>query len=650
MRRRWPRNAVPALPPPAVPALSQTNSSPRPTTRRLWYARAETGGAITALSPPPPPPAPPAVLYSQAVEPPEELDRALSLSHLPGGGGSTAGGVPASRAGAVPGRNAATASSPAGSSLNLDGPCGSVLQSDEVRRIPMLTCALHPWVRPAVRATAAVRLAGILLHAWRRGVHDEILLYLLESSLAARRLAFALHGFNIADGATSAPAKSAGGSVACSAGHRDGGTAASKAATQACLFCLAMLPLLGGGATLFTDAVLDRLLPLLGPPTATTHPGHSRLTLLALQNASADARAHRLLGPSTRQKLVDALWRAAALSYAPTADVALSTIANLAAVATASATAAEAGGGAGHDGLAEPSEANFVLPTISPRAADVATVYRSPPPPYSPAAAGVEGYRALPRLCVSLSAHAPVTAKRRALGLLAGLLDSPSLDSTTALSLLAAYGAAERLAGLATASAADAETGGARRDGQLHGLMVEGALVCLGLVYRLGGARLIAPHLSGLTLIAVSALTSIEPRERAVAVFFWQAATTAVEPASALIKATVPMARLSAAGIATGTSFIRDRTFTSGLGTMRRLAQAPAGGRVAMMAAGALAHVLQHRAVLSTLWTSSPESLSYLERILPEEEELLLSLPEVLRQKAEDARAQNGLADDGARS
>jgi hypothetical protein len=499
-----------------------------------------------------------------------------------------------------------------------------------------------------VRAAAAVRLARLLLHAWRRGVHDEMLLYLLESSLAARRLAFALHGFGSVDGAAAAPAAPAAGAVACAAGHRDGGATAngiSKPATQACLFCLAMLPLLGGGGDLFTDAVLDRLLPLLDPPTATAQPGHSRLTLLALQNASADARAHRLLG-ANRQKLLDALWRAAALSHAPTADVALSTIANLAAVATASAAAAESGDGAGHDGMAEPSEANFALPTIIPLAADIPTVYRSPPPPYALATARAEGYRVLPRLCVSLSAHAPVTAKRRALGSLVGLLDSPSLDSTTALSLLAAYGAAERLVGLVTACAAEAEVGGARREGQLHGLMMEGALVCLGLIYRMGGASLIAPHLISLIPTTVSALTSTEPQERAAAVFFWQAATTTVGPASALIKATVPMARLDAAGIATVGGSSGSRTFTSGLGTLRRLAQAPGGGRLALMAAGAVAHVLQHRAVLSPLWTSSPESLSYLERISPEEEELLLSLPEVLRQESENARGHNGVLDE----
>jgi alkylhydroperoxidase family enzyme len=149
----------------------------------------------------------------------------------------------------------------------------------------------------------------------------------------------------------------------------------------------------------------------------------------------------------------------------------------------------------------------------------------------------------------------------------------------------------------------------------------------------LGGTRLIAPHLNSLTPTTVSALTSTEPRERAAAAFFWEAATTAVEPASALIKATVPMARLTAAGIASGNSSSRVRTFTSGLGALRRLAQAPEGGRVALMAAGALAHVLQHRKVLAPLWTSLPDSLLYLERIAPEEEELLLALPEVLQQE-----------------
>jgi len=409
-----------------------------------------------------------------------------------------------------------------------------------------------------------------------------------------------------------------------------------------------MLPLLGGSGTLFTDAVLDRVLPLLGPPTATTHPDHSRLALLALQNASADSRAHRFLGTS-RQKVIDALWRATALSYAPIADVALSTIANLAAVATASVAATDSARQAGYDDPAEPSEGNFALPTVVPISASISTVYRSAPPPLPLAPTsitpGAEGYRALPRLCVSLSTYAPGTATRRALSALIGLLDSASLEPSAALSLLAAYGGPERLVALVSSADVEAKSGSEVKCNEARVLLAAGALVCLGLIYRLGGSDLIKPHLGTLTAPAVSLLTSVEQTGRSAAAFFWQAATPMVEPASALAKATVPVARLSAAGISPPTAINgRNQTFTSGLGAMRRLAQASRGGILALWAAEAVAHVLQHRQTLSPLWTTTPDSLLYLERISPEEENELLALPNALREQAAEVSMLQSLA------
>ena len=84
--------------------------------------------------------------------------------------------------------------------------------------IPSLACQLHPLVSAPLRRAAAFGIAAALLSAWCRGSHDPALLYLLEASLVARRLGFAI----ARDFASDSPAQ------------------------QACLFALAVLPLLGG--------------------------------------------------------------------------------------------------------------------------------------------------------------------------------------------------------------------------------------------------------------------------------------------------------------------------------------------------------------------------------------------------------------------
>ena len=114
---------------------------------RLWFSIEHKSSALSTFEPPPPPPPPPAVLYSAAVPPPDQLERALAA--LPAEGEGLA----------------------------------------DVALVPQLACALHPWVSPRLRESAALRLARLLMLAWKRGTHDETLLYLLESSLAARRLA-----------------------------------------------------------------------------------------------------------------------------------------------------------------------------------------------------------------------------------------------------------------------------------------------------------------------------------------------------------------------------------------------------------------------------------------------------------------------------
>jgi len=77
---------------------------------------------------------------------------------------------------------------------------------------------------------------------------------------------------------------------------------------------------------------------------------------------------------------------------------------------------------------------------------------------------------------------------------------------------------------------------------------------------------------------------------------------------------------------------------------MRRLAQASRGGILALWAAEAVAHVLQHRQTLSPLWTTTPDSLLYLERISPEEENELLALPNALREQAAEVSMLQSLA------
>ena len=256
--------------------------------RRWWYARPQREAALALLAPPPPPP-PPLVCYSQApvapagLQPADLSDPALSLA-----------------------------------------------------LVPQLSCQLHPWTPPAVRRAAAAGLASLLLGAWHAGSHDPVLLFLLEASLAARRLAFALPLF-----------------------AREGGPEAG-AALEAAIFCLVLLPLLGGGAQLLTPQVLDKLLPLacegrLGPTSspansleaatpaaaAAANPAAAPLAvqgaaLQALQNATSDPRlTASLVGPDGAPtageagEAVHALRDACALPHAALADVAFGAVANL---------------------------------------------------------------------------------------------------------------------------------------------------------------------------------------------------------------------------------------------------------------------------------------------------------------------------------
>ena len=116
---------------------------------RHWYAKPPNDATLALLTPAPPPPAP-FVMYSQASVPP------AAVASLPGA--------------SVPG-------------LEL------------LREVPKLSCVLHPWVHLPLRRSAVAQLGRLLLSAWNRGVHDPVLVYVLEASLTVRRLTFALQVF-----------------------------------------------------------------------------------------------------------------------------------------------------------------------------------------------------------------------------------------------------------------------------------------------------------------------------------------------------------------------------------------------------------------------------------------------------------------------
>jgi acyl-CoA-binding protein len=138
---------------------------------RLWYAKSHSEAAQLLEAPMPPPP-PPLVLYSQPPTPPASI-----LS--PGRDNVADQDFVDCDADAV--------GDDADDCHGSDEP----LHAD-VLCVPRLACQLHPWVSPALRRAACVRLASALMGAWHRGKHDAVLLYLLEASLVPRRLGFAL--------------------------------------------------------------------------------------------------------------------------------------------------------------------------------------------------------------------------------------------------------------------------------------------------------------------------------------------------------------------------------------------------------------------------------------------------------------------------
>ena len=68
--------------------------------------------------------------------------------------------------------------------------------------------------------------------------------------------------------------------------------ASDAPARHACLFALALIPLLGGAALVATEEILRRRLL---PVALSGAPGGSSLALNALQNASADPRLHSVI-------------------------------------------------------------------------------------------------------------------------------------------------------------------------------------------------------------------------------------------------------------------------------------------------------------------------------------------------------------------
>ena len=442
--------------------------------------------------------------------------------------------------------------------------------------MPLLACELHRWVGQRRRRAAALTLSRLLLASWRRGAHEAGLLYVIDASLVARRLAFALAAF---------------------------GT--DEPSTLACLYCLAMLPLLGGGAQLLQPEVLERLLPLTSAP----QPAAAALALHALRNATADIRLRDALA-SDETNAPDAL-RAAAValaSHPDAADLAYGALANLQQLDVfcddGSPPRAEKGG-----------------PPRRPRRSDLAAPH-APPPPHVPAPPGAAagGARAIPRLCQQLQPWASAAARRRgALGL-ADVLAARSLDGAAALALIDACDAVPLLLGvLGVGDDASATNFVAAPPAQPDAAVRDASLLCLALVARLGGAALLEK--GAVVGVGAAALLSPETRTRLCGCVLLASLAVWEDYAAAVAKQIVNAAAASSAGIGVKAS---GGAYTSGLAVLCALADDEGGGEVAAAAAAAAANVLLHGSAIASVWERP--SLPYLVRIDAAERERRLGV------------------------
>jgi len=599
---------------------------------RLWYSRAHTEAAKLLDTAAPAAPFPLA-LYSAAPRPPPilaDLAPTESLTELP---------LPQSPT-PTP-REAADAAVEAA-----------------VRAVPRLACQLHPWIAASVRRSAVLRLAATLHSAWLRGSHDPLLLYLMEASLLARRLVFALERELDAD----------------------------EPARHACLFALSLVPLLGGAALVATPEVLQgRVLAVCIAPA----PTDATLALHIVRNASADPRLCDVL---LEAGVLPALQEAASKQPFELAVLACGALANLEQLAQHSA---EAGKADGAPAVAQPEPPHIGEPhapplTVPPSlllaaaaASDVlaavtlsgdgaaggafadADAAAAAAAMLPGGAVGSMSHRALPCLCQQFAAWAPPALQERGLAFLGLVLASRSVDSGMALELLRRAWTVTRLLNLlhdvgdaededalaAAEAAASAASSGrvAPPPAQPDGALRDGALHALALIAHRGGLRLFEQAEGGVARVASvlgGALLAPTAATRAHAAAFWCAACV-WEPFAALllraifsVNAAVAVGLLLESKATTSASSARRGAFVNGLGVLQALAEphdlltAPSAERAAVLdgayaAAGALANLLQHPR-LRPLWTYEADKLAYLVRVDAEEETRLLRLPERL--------------------
>jgi len=546
---------------------------------RQWYAKPPGDDSHALLAAPALPP-PPLIMYSQAPAPPTLVAAAQPPSL------HSASNNPTSPPATPPTAAAASPAAP--------GSGGEELHSSLAlsREVPRLSCAMHPWVSSPLRRGAIASLGQALLGAWQRGVHDPVLVFVLEAALTVRRVSFGMQAF-----------------------------ATEEEALQACLFCLSLMPLLGGGTLLMDEPVLDKLLPLCTPahPASTTE-----LALQALQNACSDTRlVTRKLPP----QLEPALRRAACTLPSALADTAFGALANLEQLRIS-------------ESLSSAAEGAVVGARTTPPMVGSPHLL-APPPLHRPeggTAPATGGHRAIAKVCQQLQPWATAAAQRRGACALGDIIGSRTLDAEAAILLLFHCKAVPLLVRLLDGPAEVERNDETARVGsppsQTDPQLRDECLYCLALIARLGGAPLLQPVGMFVNLLG-GALLAPEPRTRLYAAFFWQCASAWEEFAEALAKSIFAVTAVRDAGL----PHEGGGTYAAGLAVMRALAdsgthlsaKSDSPSRLTpIVAAGCLANVLQHEA-LEPLWTTAPARLGYLLQIDAAERSRLLGLPSRLQ-------------------
>jgi hypothetical protein len=292
---------------------------------------------------------------------------------------------------------------------------------------------------------------------------------------------------------------------------------------------------------------------------------------------------------------------------------------------------------------------------------------------------GVSGvsHRALPQLCQQLEPYCPLTTRRRAVLGLGEVLRGRSLDAGTALELLRRcqcvpllvdllyggagtdqphphHGGGGGGGGFGSGSGSSGGSGGSGSGGGAQGpggaaavpgvgprtsaavaalsatkgsgrvapaptqpdaVVRDGALHLLAQIAYLGGLDLLTP-VQTITAALGGALVSTEPSARAQAAEFWRAASVWEVYAGAFARAIFPLGGVRSAGVRVE----GQGAFTNGIAVLLALTRREHEGgwgtslACAQAAAAALVNTLEHSA-LRPLWTTRPETISYLIRL-----------------------------------